>query len=114
VFIFGKRKYVAKGNRAKFFPKIMKIPKSRSDGPNTDEIELTETGALIHGGNTESTMVNPNPDGSSSGQGIHQLFFLLFNLIQVKQNSSCPRSPARSASARSSAKVKISVFGTVF
>ena len=36
-------------------------------------MELTETGALIHGGNTESTMVNPNPDGSSSGQGEAEL-----------------------------------------
>jgi len=50
-----------------------KICCKRSDGPNTDEIELTETGALIHGGNTESTMVNPNPDGSSSGQGEAEL-----------------------------------------
>ena len=70
MFIFGKRKYVAKGNQAKFYHQI--TPLIRSDGPKTDEIELTETGALIHGGNTESTMVNPNPDGSSSGQGTYQ------------------------------------------
>jgi len=50
-----------------------KICCKRSDGPNNDEIELTETGALIHGGNTESTMVNQNPDGSSSGQGEAEL-----------------------------------------
>ena len=56
----------------KFQKKLLLI--LRSDGPDNDEMELAETGNLIlQGGNTESTMVNPNPDGSSSGQGEAEL-----------------------------------------
>ena len=46
----------------------------RPDGSDNEDMELAETGNLIlQGGNTESTMVNPNPDGSSSGQGEAEL-----------------------------------------